>query len=97
MEQAFQKAKAHAERLAKAAGRPLGELVGLAGGNGGATDEIETMISSPYSYRQHQYLNQFVDADLTSTGEPDPLVHVSQTLGPVTFQFGITASYRVGK
>ncbi len=94
MTDAFAKAKANAQSVAKAAGMKLGPLVSLAGGGGGQPD----LGDSPYGYEYERYIRRMMgqirgpDSDEEGTNEafgPNP--------DAVAFTFYVQAMFGLGR
>jgi uncharacterized protein YggE len=93
MAEAFTKAKAQAERLARAANVKLGPLVGLGGGGGGQTQFGETS----YGYQQRQYLQRLMGARAGAYQDDSANESVSTSPESLSFNFNVTATFALEK
>lgn len=92
MADAFAKAKAQATRLAQAAGRPLGSLVGLAGQSGGMNNQMAQRYGS-YGYAQQNYMQRLMGGGLNSSPKQREAVGASADV--LIFNFSIHANFRL--
>lgn len=93
MAEAFTKAKEQAAQLARAAGIKLGPLVGLSGQGGGNNTLGDQMMYGRMGYGRQQYLRQLIGADTMPGMTAKPNEAISSSAGPITFQFGVQASF----
>jgi hypothetical protein len=89
--EAFQKAKQHAARLAKAAGAGLGKLQSLTGAGQTGVDESE--YANPYGYNVAAY--RMLQA-MQAGGQPESETEaIGATPAKVTYQVTITAGFEL--
>jgi len=99
MADAFAKAKAHAERLAGAAGVKLGPLVALSGAGGGSstmTDPDMYGMFGGHDYRRQQYFRQLVQSGGAADDESNNEA-VGIEPGGLKFTFMVNAMFALGE
>ena len=98
MAEAFQKAKAQAEELAKAAGIELGALRAVSGAGGSRANYMNDY--GGYGYERRQYMQRMMmqamgesEDDEANTGGKNETVAAEP--GALVFQFGVQASFAI--
>jgi hypothetical protein len=95
---AFAKAKSQAAELAKAAGVPLGRLVGLTGGAYGRNAfNNEEMGGYGYSRQDYMFMQRAAMQQFLPNAEPLQEEAVSTQPGALAFDFHLTATFAMGK
>ena len=97
MAEAFQKSRAAAERLARAAGAKLGPLVSLSGSGSGSNSGDGDEYYGGRNYAQRQYWRQMMA--MQSSGDSDTLENETVAVDPakLRFQFFVRAAFGIEK
>lgn len=96
MAEAFQKAKANAARLARAAGARLGPLVGLSGHGGGREGAYD--YSGPYGYQHLEHLQRLMGREGPyGRGEEEQDEAYGSDPGSLVFVFSVEAVFGLEK
>ncbi|MHC4398167.1 MAG: SIMPL domain-containing protein [Planctomycetota bacterium] len=96
MAEAFQKAKANAERLARAARTGLGPLVGVSGGGGGASRFQQPGFGYDYElYEYQQYIERLTGHERSTDMEDGLCATTTSPDASLKFTFHVTALFRM--